>query len=75
VDQAEAAMWRAGVSPSGPTHHAAYLVVAALAGAATTGSTGTGWSTDPEPSRGFLNPPGTEFFDAGPSSPHGRIRD
>ena len=31
VDQAEAAMWRAGVSPSGPTHHAAYLVVAALA--------------------------------------------
>ena len=32
VDQAEAAMWRAGVSPSGPTHHAAYLVVAALAG-------------------------------------------
>jgi predicted kinase len=32
VDQAEAAMWRAGVSPSGPTHHAAYLVVGALAG-------------------------------------------
>jgi predicted kinase len=31
VDQAEAAMWRAGVSPSAPTHHAAYLVVAALA--------------------------------------------
>jgi predicted kinase len=31
VDQAEAAMWRAGVSKSGPTHHAAYLVVAALA--------------------------------------------
>ena len=31
VDQAEAAMWRAGVSPSGPTHHAAYLVVEALA--------------------------------------------
>jgi predicted kinase len=31
VDQAEAAMWRAGVSPSGPTHHAAYLVVGALA--------------------------------------------
>jgi predicted kinase len=31
VDQAEAAMWRAGVSRSGPTHHAAYLVVAALA--------------------------------------------
>lgn len=24
-------MWRAGVSPSAPTHHAAYLVVAALA--------------------------------------------
>jgi predicted kinase len=32
VDQAEAAMWRAGLSPSGPTHHAAYLVAAALAG-------------------------------------------
>jgi predicted kinase len=31
VDQAEAAMWRAGVSQSAPTHHAAYLVVAALA--------------------------------------------
>jgi predicted kinase len=31
VDQVEAAMWRAGVSPSGPTHHAAYLVVGALA--------------------------------------------
>jgi predicted kinase len=31
VDQAEAAMWRAGVSPSGPAHHAAYLVVGALA--------------------------------------------
>jgi predicted kinase len=31
VDQAEAAMWRAGVSPSGPTHHAAYLVAGALA--------------------------------------------
>lgn len=31
VDQAEAAMWRAGVSPSQPTHHAAYLVVDALA--------------------------------------------
>jgi predicted kinase len=31
VDQAEAAMWRAGVSKSGPTHHAAYLVVGALA--------------------------------------------
>jgi predicted kinase len=31
VDQTEAAMWRAGVSPSGPTHHAAYLVVGALA--------------------------------------------
>ncbi|MGH3211035.1 MAG: AAA family ATPase [Trebonia sp.] len=31
VDQAEAAMWRAGVSPSGPTHHAAYLIVGALA--------------------------------------------
>ena len=31
VDQAEAAIWRAGVSPSGPTHHAAYLVVGALA--------------------------------------------
>src|ERR1700684_469479 len=31
VDQAEAAMWRAGVRPSGPTHHAAYLVVGALA--------------------------------------------
>src|ERR1700678_3010595 len=31
VDQAEAAMWRAGVSPSAPTHYAAYLVVAALA--------------------------------------------
>jgi predicted kinase len=31
VDQAEAAMWRAGVSPSEPTHHAAYLVVGALA--------------------------------------------
>src|ERR1700729_1517903 len=31
VDQAEAAMWRAGSSPSGPTHHAAYLVVGALA--------------------------------------------
>jgi len=31
VDPAEAAMWRAGVSPSGPTHHAAYLVVGALA--------------------------------------------
>lgn len=31
VDQAEAAMWRAGVGPSGPTHHAAYLVVGALA--------------------------------------------
>jgi predicted kinase len=31
VDQAEAAMWRAGVSPSGPTHHAAYLAVGALA--------------------------------------------
>src|ERR1700735_2276977 len=31
VDQAEAAMWRAGVSQSGPTHHAAYLVVGALA--------------------------------------------
>jgi predicted kinase len=32
VDQAEAAMWRAGVSPSGPTHHAAYLVVGARPG-------------------------------------------
>jgi predicted kinase len=31
VDQAEAAMWRAGLSPSGPTHHAAYLAVGALA--------------------------------------------
>jgi predicted kinase len=31
VDQAEAAMWRAGVSLPAPTHHAAYLVVAALA--------------------------------------------
>jgi predicted kinase len=31
VDQAEAAMWRAGVSPPAPTHHAAYLVVGALA--------------------------------------------
>jgi predicted kinase len=31
VDQAEAAMWRAGVSKTGPTHHAAYLVVGALA--------------------------------------------
>ena len=31
VDQAEAAMWRAGISQSGPTHHAAYLVVEALA--------------------------------------------
>ena len=31
VDQAEAAMWRAGVSQSEPTHHAAYLVVEALA--------------------------------------------
>ena len=31
VDQAEAAMWRAGVGPSAPTHHAAYLVVGALA--------------------------------------------
>jgi predicted kinase len=31
VDQAEAAMWRAGVSQSGPTHHAAYLVAGALA--------------------------------------------
>jgi predicted kinase len=31
VDQAEAAMWRAGVSPSAPTHHAAYLVVGVLA--------------------------------------------
>jgi len=31
VDPAEAAMWRAGVSPSEPTHHAAYLVVGALA--------------------------------------------
>jgi predicted kinase len=31
VDQAEAAMWLAGVSRSGPTHHAAYLVVGALA--------------------------------------------
>jgi predicted kinase len=31
VDQADAAMWRAGISPSAPTHHAAYLVVAALA--------------------------------------------
>src|SRR5580704_16496071 len=30
VDQAEAAMWRAGVSPSAPTHHAAYLVVGSL---------------------------------------------
>jgi predicted kinase len=31
VDQAEAAMWRAGVGQSAPTHHAAYLVVGALA--------------------------------------------
>jgi predicted kinase len=31
VDQAEAAMWRAGVSPPAPTHHAAYLVVGSLA--------------------------------------------
>jgi len=31
VDRAEAAMWRAGVSLSAPTHHAAYLVVGALA--------------------------------------------
>jgi predicted kinase len=31
VDQAEAAMWRAGVSASAPTHHAAYLAVGALA--------------------------------------------
>jgi len=31
VDQAEAAMWRAGVSPAEPTHHAAYLVTGALA--------------------------------------------
>ena len=30
VDQAEAAMWRAGVSPPAPTHHAAYLVVGSL---------------------------------------------
>lgn len=31
VDQTEAAMWRAGVAASAPTHHAAYLVVEALA--------------------------------------------
>jgi predicted kinase len=31
VDQVEAAMWRAGVSKDGPTHHGAYLVVGALA--------------------------------------------
>jgi predicted kinase len=31
VDQAEAAMWRAGVKYPAPTHHAAYLVVGALA--------------------------------------------
>lgn len=31
VDQVEAAMWRAGVSPAQPTHHAAYLAVEALA--------------------------------------------
>jgi predicted kinase len=31
VDQAEAAMWRAGVGAPAPTHHAAYLVVGALA--------------------------------------------
>jgi predicted kinase len=31
VDQVEAAMWRAGVSPPQPTHHAAYLAVEALA--------------------------------------------
>jgi predicted kinase len=31
VDQVEAAMWRAGLSRSGPTHHAAYLAVGALA--------------------------------------------
>jgi predicted kinase len=31
VDEVEAAIWRAGVSPSEPTHHAAYLVVARLA--------------------------------------------
>ena len=31
VDHAEAAMWRAGVSQSAPTHNAAYLVVGALA--------------------------------------------
>lgn len=31
VDQAQAAMWRAGISQSEPTHHAAYLVAEALA--------------------------------------------
>jgi predicted kinase len=31
VDQVEAALWRAGVSRDGPTHHGAYLVVGALA--------------------------------------------
>ena len=31
VDPVEAAIWRAGVSYSEPTHHAAYLVVGALA--------------------------------------------
>jgi predicted kinase len=31
VDQAEAAMWRAGVKPPAHTHHAAYLVAEALA--------------------------------------------
>jgi predicted kinase len=31
VDHVEAALWRAGVGPQQPTHHAAYLVVEALA--------------------------------------------
>jgi predicted kinase len=31
VDPVEAAIWRAGVSSSEPTHHAAYLVVGAVA--------------------------------------------
>ncbi len=31
VDQAQAAMWRAGINHSEPTHHAAYLVAEALA--------------------------------------------
>jgi predicted kinase len=31
VDQVEAALWRAGISPAQPTHHGAYLAVEALA--------------------------------------------